>query len=89
MEIFFLVYAYLRCLVLDCLLHLCPGLLDRNVDQISNDGIDVTSMEPHLGEFGGLNFDEGGVTQLGNSSRNFRLAHPRGTATEKKKEGRM
>src|SRR5690606_35232930 len=53
-------------------------LLDRDFDQIADDGVDVAPHVADLGEFGGLDLDERGIGQLGQAAGNFCLAHAGG-----------
>src|SRR5690606_1104078 len=50
------------------------GLLDGNLDQVADDGVDVAAHVAHFGELGGFDLDEGRVGQLGQAARDLGLA---------------
>src|SRR3546814_3892347 len=54
------------------------GLLDRDFDQVADDGVYVAADIAHFGELGGLDLDEGGVGQFGQAARDFGLAYTGG-----------
>ncbi len=58
------------------------GLFDGDVDQVSNNGVDIAPDIAHFSELGGFNFDKRGVGQLGQASRNFGFADPGGADHE-------
>src|SRR5258706_269158 len=49
---------------------------DRRVHEIAHNRIDIAADIADLREFGGLNFDEGCVGELGQPARDFRFAYP-------------
>ena len=52
--------------------------LDPHLHQIANDGVDILADIAHLGELGGFDLDEGGLSEPGQSPRNLGLAHAGG-----------
>ena len=55
-------------------LFLLAGLLDADVDQVADDGVDVAADIADFGELGGLDLDEGRIGQLGQAARDLGLA---------------
>ncbi|CAM5192449.1 hypothetical protein CDEF62S_03509 [Castellaniella defragrans] len=54
------------------------GLLDRDFDQIADDGVHIASHVAHFGEFGGLDLDERRVGQACQAAGDLGLAHAGG-----------
>ena len=50
------------------------GLLDADIDQVADDGVDIAADVANLGELGRFDLDERGIGQLGQAPRDFRLA---------------
>ena len=50
-------------------------LLDRRLDEVADDGVDVAADVTHLGELGRLDLDERGIGEAREAARDFRLAH--------------
>ena len=61
-------------LVLDLLHPLAVEHVDRDLDQVADDGLDVPPDVADLGELGRLDLDEGCVDDLGDAPRDLRLA---------------
>ena len=53
-------------------------LLDRDVSEVANNGIDILANIPHLGKFGCLDLDERGICQARQATRNLGLANAGG-----------
>ena len=56
-----------------------PGLLDRNVGQIPNDGVNILADIAHFSELGGLHLDKRRIGQTGQTPGDFGLADARGS----------
>ena len=72
--------------ILSTLTHLLfgrlAGLLDGNVSQIPDDGVDIFANITHFGELGGFDLDEGRIRQACQTARDFRLADTGGANHE-------
>jgi len=69
-------------LILCFLFHLLHAIffdhIDRKIHQIPHHSFHVPSHVPHLGELGGLHFDERSLRQMGQTPRNLGLPHSGG-----------
>ena len=57
-------------------------MLDRNVGEVANDGVNILAHITHLGELCGLHFDERRIGQAGQATRDLGFANAGGADHE-------